>query len=68
MRTMRLLRRRDAARVLSVSESQIEKWEKAGVLRRIDVPGIRAVRYLDEEVEAVAKSIIEHGTLTPLAP
>lgn len=47
-------RRRDAARKLAVSESQILKWEREGLLRPIRVPGIRAVRYAASEVEALA--------------
>ena len=48
-------RRRDAARKLSVSESQILKFEREGLLRAIRVPGIRAVRYVSSEVDALAQ-------------
>jgi predicted site-specific integrase-resolvase len=53
--TALLDRRRDAARKLAVSESQILKWERDGLLHPIRVPGIRAVRYDASEVEALAK-------------
>jgi hypothetical protein len=51
-------RRRDAARKLAVSESQVLKWEREGLLRRIEVPGIRAVRYSSAEVDALGKRFI----------
>lgn len=53
--TTLLDRRRDAARKLAVSESQILKWEREGLLRPIRVPGIRAVRYAARDVEALAE-------------
>ena len=52
-------RRRDAARKLAVSESQILKFEREGLLRAIRVPGIRAVRYVSSEVDALAHRWIE---------
>jgi hypothetical protein len=48
-------RRRDAARKLSVSESQVMKFEREGILHPIRVPGIRAVRYDANEVADLAK-------------
>ncbi len=57
-----LLRRRDAAAALSVSESQLLKWETAGLLHPIDLAesggGIRAVRYDAREVEALGQRFI----------
>ena len=52
---MILYRRRDAAEKLAVSESQILKWERAGLLHRIPIPGIRATRYDAAEVDALAE-------------
>lgn len=52
-------RRRDAARRLGVSESQILKFEREGLLRRVEVPGIRAVRYDSAEVAALAQRWID---------
>jgi excisionase family DNA binding protein len=49
-----LLRTREAAHVLSVSESQIIKFERQGLLRAVHIPGIRAVRFVREEVERLA--------------
>ena len=61
-----LMRRRDAAVALSVSESQVLKWERAGLLHPIDLSaigkaagGIRAVRYSSREVEALGQRLIE---------
>ena len=47
-------RRRDAAKKLAVSESQVLKFERAGLLRVICLPGIRAVRYAADEVDDLA--------------
>jgi hypothetical protein len=52
-------RRRDAARKLAVSESQVLKFEREGLLRPVRVPGIRAVRYVASEVDALAARWIE---------
>lgn len=55
--TMRpvLLRRRDAAAALAVSESQVLAFERAGLLKPIKIPGIRAVRLAAADVEALAE-------------
>ena len=53
-----LYRRRDVARSLGVSESQVFKFENEGLLRRVSVPGIRAVRYDAAEVAALAEEWI----------
>lgn len=54
--TMRplLLRRRDAAAALAVSESQVRIFERAGLLTPIKIPGVRAVRLAAADVEALA--------------
>lgn len=52
-----LLRRGDAARALSVSESQLLKWERAGVIETVRIPGLRAVRYRAADVRALAENI-----------
>jgi hypothetical protein len=57
-----LMRRRDAAAALAVSESQLIKWETGGLLHPIDLKddgGIRAIRYDASEVEALGKRFIE---------
>ena len=53
--TPALLRRREAAAILGVSESQILKWERQGLLHPFAVPGIRAKRLAADEVHALAK-------------
>ena len=54
-----LLRRSDAAVRLAVSESQILKWERKGLLHPINLKeldgGIRSVRYDAAEVDALAQ-------------
>ena len=49
------LRRRDTAALFGVSESVVLIWERAGKLRPIRLPGLRAVRHLREDVEALAR-------------
>jgi hypothetical protein len=51
------LRRRDAANDLAVSESQLLKWERLGVITPIEIPGIRAKRYTVESVRNLARNI-----------
>ena len=46
---------------LAVSESQVLKWERQGLLHPIRVPGIRAVRYNAAEVEALAEKWIREA-------
>jgi excisionase family DNA binding protein len=50
----RFLRARDAARLLAVSESQIRNWAKDGTLTAVDLPGIRAKRFVRADVERLA--------------
>ena len=57
----RLGRRRDAAQVLGVSESQVLKFEHQGLLRAIQIPGIRATRFDMEEVHALAEKWIREA-------
>lgn len=51
-----LLRPRDAAAVLAVSERQIDQWRRDGLLTPVRIPGIRAVRFSREQVEELARS------------
>lgn len=48
------LRTRDVARVLAVSERQVQYWKRAGTLRAIAIPGIRAKRFRRIDVERLA--------------
>jgi excisionase family DNA binding protein len=48
------LRTRDVARVLAVSERQVQYWTRAGTLRAISIPGIRAKRFRRADVERLA--------------
>lgn len=63
MRPMKILmRRREAADALAVSESQLLKWETAGLLHPIDLKtpgGIRAIRYDAREIEALGQRFIQ---------
>jgi hypothetical protein len=52
-----LLRRHDAAAILAVSESQLLKWERAGVITPVRIPGLRAVRYRAVDVRSLATNI-----------
>jgi hypothetical protein len=58
MSTTHLDRRRDVARKLAISETQVLKYEREGILRAIRMPGIRAVRYASAEVDALAQQLI----------
>jgi hypothetical protein len=57
------LRRRDVANDLAVSESQVVKWERQGVIAPVRIPGIRAVRYRADDVRRLADNI-QHGRLS----
>jgi MerR-like DNA binding protein len=57
------VRRSDAARDLSVSESQLLKWERQGILEPVRIPGIRAVRYRASDIRSLASNIA-FGRLT----
>lgn len=59
-----LARPRDAARILTVSPSQIGKWERDGHLVPVSIPGIRAKRYTMANVRKVGRAII-NGDLKP---
>ena len=48
------LRTRDVARLLAISESQVRNYVRAGVLREVRLPGIRAVRFPRVDVEGLA--------------
>ena len=60
-----LVRRRDAAEALGVSESQLLKWERAGLIEPVnlehadDAVAIRAVRYRVADVEALAERLLQ---------
>ena len=65
-----LVRRRDAAEALGVSESQVLKWERAGLIvpvRLADAEDpaarIRGIRYRASDVEALAARLLQttHG-------
>lgn len=62
-----IYRRARAADLLDVSESQLVKWERAGWIAPVKYPGIRAVGYAAEDVEALARRIIREGR-TEVAP
>ena len=61
-----LARRRDAARILACSESQILVYERTGVLHRVSLPNVgervvRSARYSVEGVRALAKRLIDEA-------
>ena len=60
----RLGRCRDAAHVIAVSESQIAKFVRQGLLHPISIPGIRATRFDMEEVQALAEKWIREARTT----
>ena len=49
-----LLRRREVADILGYSQSQILKFERAGLLRPVSAPGLRSIRYDAKEFKARA--------------
>jgi hypothetical protein len=51
------LRRRDTAAALSVSETVVLQWERAGWLTPIRLPGLRSVRHWREEVDQLARRL-----------
>jgi hypothetical protein len=58
-----LLRRRDAAHDLAVSEAQLLKWERQGLLTAVQIPGLRAKRYRATDIRSLAANIA-HGRLS----
>ena len=60
--TRLLLRRRDVARDLGISESLLMRWQREGFIKPVRVPGTRAVRYTITEVLSVAARI-QNGSL-----
>jgi len=61
-----LARRRDAGRILACSESQVLKYERAGLLRRVNLPAVdgkpvRAARYAMADVAALAQRLIDES-------
>ena len=57
------LRRRDFAEIFGVSESQVIKWERAGVITAIEVPGQRSQRLTADQARNLARNIA-NGKLT----
>ena len=58
-----LLRLGEAARRLNVSTRQIQRWERAGVITRAVMPGLRrALRYRASDVAAVADGMKSAAT------
>ena len=55
----------DAAVVLTVSKSQVQKFEKQGLLTPIWIPGLRAKRYATAQVNALARHFIKTGRRSP---
>lgn len=52
-----LLRRRDVALLLGISESLVLQYERGGLLTPVTMPGVRAVRIAREDVEELARKI-----------
>jgi predicted site-specific integrase-resolvase len=50
-------RRRDTAAAMGVSETVILQWERAGLLKAVRLPGLRAVRHWHEDVDALARKL-----------
>ena len=50
-----MLRVRDVAAFLGVSERQIFIWVREGILNPVRIPGLRAVRFTREAVERLAR-------------
>jgi predicted site-specific integrase-resolvase len=53
-----LVRRRDTAAALGVSESQVLQWERQGLLPVVKLPGIRASRHRYEDVKRLGKKLM----------
>lgn len=49
-----LLRRRDVARILALTEAQVRHLEMTGVLHPVHIPGVRTARFTVVEVERLA--------------
>jgi hypothetical protein len=50
----KLARVREGAIILGVSESQVRNYIRDGVIKAVDLPGIRAKRLVVEELEQLA--------------
>lgn len=50
-----LLRKREAAVILSVSERQVDEYVRAGLLTIVRLPNIRAVRLARDQVVRLAQ-------------
>jgi predicted site-specific integrase-resolvase len=52
-----LYRRNEAAAVLGVSEGQLRKWERAGILKSCSVENARAKWYRASDIRSLANNI-----------
>lgn len=64
--TPEFFRRRESAATLGVSESQVINYERAGLIRPIRFPGIRAVRHVRAEVLELAANIHDPAKVVEL--
>lgn len=55
------MRRREAASVLGLSQAQLVKFDRQGILRPVRIPSLRAVRYVAADVHALAASWAEQS-------
>jgi predicted site-specific integrase-resolvase len=46
-----LLTRREVGEIFRISESTVIRWEKAGILKRVKVPGMRKALYDKRDIE-----------------
>ena len=64
-----LVRRREVARILALSEAQVRRLERTGALHAIQLPDIGSPRFSVEEVERLAgvptQALVEHGEPEP---
>ncbi len=59
-----LFRRGEAAAVLGVSEGQLRKWERAGILKSYSVDNVRARWYRAADIRSIANNIAFNGRLS----
>ena len=53
-----IIRRKRTAEILGVSPSQVLKYERQGLITRINLPGIRRVGHSAAQVHDLARSLI----------
>ena len=46
-----LLTRKEISEIFRISESTVIRWEKAGILKRVKVPGMRKALYDRRDIE-----------------